>query len=60
MVDRDLNLVVRVSEDERAMLQALAERDGITASDFVRLYIRRAYREAFGEKPAAKTKKPAK
>ena len=48
MVDRALNLVIRVSEDERAMLAALAEREGISSSDFVRLYIRRAYREAFG------------
>lgn len=36
------------------MLAALAERDGVSQSDVVRQFIRRAYREAFGDKPAAK------
>ncbi|MBI2393163.1 MAG: hypothetical protein HYV09_26495 [Deltaproteobacteria bacterium] len=57
MVDRDLYLTLRVSEEEREMLRALAERDGVSASDFVRLHIRRTYREAFGDKPAKKSRK---
>jgi uncharacterized protein (DUF1778 family) len=48
MVDREARINLRASEEEAAMLRALAERDGISASDFLRLYIRRAYREAFG------------
>lgn len=53
MVARDLYLTLRVSEDEREMLHALAEREGVSASDVVRIHIRRAHREAFGDKPAA-------
>lgn len=53
MVARDLYLTLRVSEDEREMLRALAEREGVSASDFVRIYIRRAHRDAFGDRPAA-------
>ena len=41
---------------ERDMLRAVAERDGITASDWVRLTIRRAYAEAFGDKPPKRPK----
>ena len=37
------------------MLHALAEQEGISASDILRLYVRRAYKEAFNEE-----KKPAK
>ena len=32
------------------MLQALADADGITGSDWIRLTIRRAYAEKFGDK----------
>jgi uncharacterized protein (DUF1778 family) len=52
MVDRSrtLNLNVRVNADEGDMLRALAEREGLSASDIVRQYIRRAYAEAFPPK----------
>ncbi|HLV65212.1 MAG TPA: hypothetical protein VKY73_05345 [Polyangiaceae bacterium] len=33
------------------MLRALAERDGISASDYVRMFIRKDYAEKFGDKP---------
>ncbi len=33
------------------MVQALADRDGLTAADAVRLLIRRAYTDAFPNKP---------
>jgi antitoxin component of RelBE/YafQ-DinJ toxin-antitoxin module len=50
-------LTVRVTDEELAMAKALAEADGISASDFVRLYIRRAYAERFGQpKPTKKRK----
>ena len=50
-LQRDQLFNVRLTSDERAMLTALAERDGVTASDWVRLTVRRAYAEAFGDKP---------
>ena len=59
MVDRGLYLTLRISEDEKAMLHALAEVDGVSASDVVRTFIRTRYRSTFGDKPP-KTKKPAK
>ena len=46
-----------MSEMERAMLSALAERDGITQSDVLRMFISRAYAEAFGDKKPPKPKK---
>ena len=39
------------------MVHELARAEGLTASDFLRLYVRRAHAERFGEK---KTKKGAK
>lgn len=57
MVDRDRALTVRMSDEEIAKLHALAERDGVSQSDFVRLFIRRAYAEAFGDKRPPKPKK---
>lgn len=39
------------------MLRALAEKDGITASDVVRLFIRRAYADAYGDKRPSKPRK---
>lgn len=54
MVDRDKNLNVRMSAEEAEMLLALAEKDGVSQSDFVRLFIRRAYAEAFGDRPRRK------
>ena len=50
MVDRDSKLTIRIADEEVAMLRALAEKDGISASDVLRLFIRRAYAEAFGTK----------
>jgi hypothetical protein len=50
--ERDRSLRVRVSDDELRMVQELADADGVTASDHVRLYIRRAHAERFGDKKA--------
>lgn len=50
MVDREQRLSMKISAEEAAMLRALAEKDGITVSDWVRLTTRRAYAEAFGTK----------
>lgn len=45
MVERDRRLSIRIAEEEWQMLKALAEREGLSASDFVRVFIRRAYAE---------------
>lgn len=41
---------VRMGDDERAMVEALADDAGLSASDIVRLLIREAYRMKFGDK----------
>lgn len=38
----------RTTEEERRMLDELAERDGLARADVLRLLLRRAHREAFG------------
>jgi hypothetical protein len=51
---------LRVTDDELAMLKRLAEADGVTASDVLRLFIRREHTSRFGElasKPKPKPKK---
>jgi hypothetical protein len=45
---------VRVDEDEAEMLKALADHQGLSASDVVRQFIRRAHAEAF---PPRRTKR---
>jgi len=52
--DREKKLTIRASEDEITMLQAVAEADGLTSSDVVRQFIRRAHAERFAPKPAKK------
>jgi hypothetical protein len=44
-------LRVRMSKDERAMLNDLAEREGLTASDYVRMAIRMLHRTGADVKP---------
>ena len=51
---RQKNLVIRLSNDERAELDAVAEHERLTASDIVRMAIRRMYVDRFGEKKAKK------
>lgn len=54
---RDYMLRVRMTEDERQMLEALAEKSGLTASDIVRQLVRREHAATFGEKPAKRRKR---
>jgi DNA-binding GntR family transcriptional regulator len=54
---RDQKFQIRVTDEERRMLEALAERDGLSASDVVRQLIRREYAATFGEAPKAKPKR---
>jgi hypothetical protein len=53
---RTRRLSMLISDEEWEKLQALAEAEGITASDYVRMFVRRAHAERFGEKKP-KTKK---
>jgi len=57
MVERSRYVTVRTSDEEAAMLYVLAERDGVSQSDYVRLFIRRAYAEAFGDKKPPKPRR---
>lgn len=50
MVDRSRYITIRASDEEATMLRMLAETEGITGSDFLRLYIRRAYADKFGDR----------
>ena len=60
---RDNIFQIRISEEERNMLQVIADENGLTSSDVVRQYIRtewwRRYGQAFTEPPqsAARFKK---
>lgn len=47
----------KIAADERQMIEALAERDGLSGSDVLRLLVRRAHAKAFGdsaERPRAR------
>jgi hypothetical protein len=46
--ERDIMFHVRMSSEERRMLEKLAEREGVSASDFVRMSIRRSFAEKLG------------
>jgi hypothetical protein len=56
--ERDKQFRMNLSEEERAMLEDLSEADGITASDYLRLLIRRQHSERFGAKPKKKRQTP--
>jgi uncharacterized protein (DUF1778 family) len=49
-VEREKMLNVRITDDEDRMLKALAEHQGMSVSDVVRQYVRRAFAEAFTPK----------
>jgi uncharacterized protein (DUF1778 family) len=51
MVDRTRRLSMKISDEEHRMLEALAEKQGQSASDFVRQFIRRQYAAEFPEPP---------
>ena len=53
MAAKDTKLTVMVTEDDMAKLKRLAEVDDVSASQVVRLMIRRTHAERF-EKPRAK------
>ena len=49
-IERSERLNVRIAPEEMAMLNALADAEGLSASDVVRTLVRRAYAERFGDK----------
>ena len=51
---RDKRLHMLMADEEWAWLQALADKDGLSASDVVRQLVRRAHAEAFCEQKAPK------
>lgn len=52
--DRSERFTMRVAPEEKQMITALADRDGQSASDYLRLLVRRTYEASFGEKPRKK------
>lgn len=46
--ERDQVITVRLTREERQMLQTLAENDGISISDVVRMLVRRAHAHRTG------------
>ena len=54
---RDNMFHVRMSDDERRMLEAIAENEGLSASDKIRQLIRRDFIATFGEAPKPKPKR---
>jgi hypothetical protein len=47
-----------MTDDELAMLDAVAERDSISVSDWIRQAVRTAFRKAFGADAKPPRKKP--
>jgi hypothetical protein len=59
VIRRDKRVQMLFSDEEWAMLQELAESNGVTASDWVRLRVREGHAGAFGS-TAPKRPKPKK
>jgi uncharacterized protein (DUF1778 family) len=57
VIERPKRLNVRITHEEWSMLEALADREGMSASDYVRQFIRRAHATAFGDRPQKPRKK---
>jgi hypothetical protein len=52
--ERDAVMTVRLNRDEKKMVAALAEADGVSASDAVRMALRRVHAERFGASKPSK------
>jgi hypothetical protein len=57
---RDKGLTVRMLDTELTMLDELAEREGVSVSEWIRNVIRREHLVAFSSKPARTRKTKAK
>jgi hypothetical protein len=58
-LQRDEKFQIRMTSEERRMLEALAENEGLTASDKVRQLIRKDFLVTFGQ-ATTRRKKPRK
>lgn len=47
---RTAQIVLRVSPEEKAMAETMAQEDGLSTSDVIRQSLRRTYKERFGDK----------
>jgi uncharacterized protein (DUF1778 family) len=55
VIERDKKLTIRISSAELAMLDALADAEGVSVSDYVRVSARRDYAKRFADqKPKGK------
>jgi uncharacterized protein (DUF1778 family) len=54
--EREEILSIRLNADEKRMVQALADIDGLSLSDVARLSLRRAHAERFGIQAASRKK----
>jgi hypothetical protein len=56
-LQRDEKFQLRLTGDERRMLEAIAENEGLSASDKIRQLIRREFLVTFGEASKPKPKR---
>jgi hypothetical protein len=59
-LQRDQVFQLRMTAEEKDMLTALAEHEGLAAADKIRLWIRREYASVFGAGPAARSRHKSK
>jgi hypothetical protein len=53
---RTERIMVRCTPHEAAMVRALADAQGLSMSDIIRVLVRASYAETFGDKPSPKPK----
>ncbi len=56
-LQRDEKFQIRLTAEERRMLNAIAENDGLSASDKIRQLIRKDFTATFAEAPTPKPKR---
>lgn len=59
MFERSKQLTIRIAVEELAMLKLMADREGISVSDWIRMRARREYFELYGDKKPPRPKKYA-
>jgi DNA-binding GntR family transcriptional regulator len=56
-LNRDQKFQLRLTDEERQMLEAIADRDGLSAADVVRQLVRREYAATLGREQPKKPKR---
>lgn len=56
-IQRDEKFQFRINDEERRMLEAIAENDGLSASDKLRQMIRQQFWTTFGTEPPKRRKR---